>query len=228
MFAGHLGAGLAIARSDRGTNPATFVFAALLLDLLLWVFVLAHWESAAIPGDFATRHQARYVFPYSHGLAGAIGWAALVGVALAFRPGTPAMRWVRRALLLAAAVLSHWVLDALVHAPELPLLGPASPMIGLALWDRMAAALTVEAGIVVAGLALFLPGAGLPRAKSGGLAVLCLVCLAFTIAGMTIAPPPPSAPAMAYGSLATIAATCAIAWGLGGRPRSDAAKRAER
>jgi hypothetical protein len=40
MFAGRVGAALAIARAERRVNVGVFVVAALLLDLLLWVFVL--------------------------------------------------------------------------------------------------------------------------------------------------------------------------------------------
>jgi hypothetical protein len=37
----------------------------------------------------------------------------------------------------------------------------------------------------------------------------------FTVLGMTMAPPPPSARAMAVSSLATVTAVCAVAWWLG-------------
>ena len=68
MFAGHIGAALAIGRAERGLNVGLFIAAALLLDFLLWTFVLMGWESVAIPADFAATHQAEFVFPYSHGL----------------------------------------------------------------------------------------------------------------------------------------------------------------
>jgi hypothetical protein len=217
MFAGHLGAALAVARADRRINVGTFVFAAMLPDLLLWLFVLLRWESAAIPGDFPIRHQAQYVFPYSHGLAASVGWAGLLGAAVAAWLPAPPRRRARCAVLIGAAVLSHWVLDAIVHVPELPLLGAGSTRVGLGLWDHRAVALVFEGIIVVAGLLLFVPGAGLSRAKALALTALCLVCLALTVAGMTVAPPPPSVPAMASSSLGTIAVVCAVAWWLGRR-----------
>jgi hypothetical protein len=222
MFAGHLGAALAVARADRRVNVGTFVLAAMLLDVLLWLFVLLRWESAAIPGDFPIRHQAQYVFPYSHGLAATLGWAALLGATVvAWPPGTAGHR-ARQAGLIGAAVLSHWVLDAIVHVPELPLAGAGSTEIGLGLWDHKAVALALEGLIVAAGLVVFIAGAGLSRVRTLALTVLCVVCLALTVAGMTVAPPPPSVPAMARASLGTIAVVCAAAWWLGRLPASTA------
>ena len=59
MLAGHVGAALAVARTERRINLGAFVFAALLLDVLLWTFILLGWESVTIPGDFAaTRRRA--------------------------------------------------------------------------------------------------------------------------------------------------------------------------
>jgi hypothetical protein len=190
-------------------NLGVFVAAALLLDARLWAFVLLGWESVRIPPEFAATHQPHFVFPWSHGLFAAAGWAVLAG-GLAF---VAASRSIRPALLVAAAVFSHWLLDALVHRPELPLAGAASVVFGLGLWNRMPVALALEAALVVGGLWLYLAGSGLARGRRAGLALLSLVLLAFTIAGMTVAPPPPSARAMAGSSLAMLVLVCGMyAW----------------
>src|SRR4051812_900568 len=134
MFAGHLGAALAIGRADPQLNVGVFVTAAFLLDLLLWLFVLLGWESVSIPADFASTRQPAFYFPYSHGLATSAGWSACAGlVAFMVGPrGTGSRRW-RAAFLVAGAVFSHWLLDALVHRPELPVGGADSAKVGLAL-----------------------------------------------------------------------------------------------
>jgi hypothetical protein len=72
MFAGHVGAALAIGRGERRINPGIFVFASLLLDVLLWIFVLVGWEAVTIPPNFAFTHQPEFVFPHSHGLMAAL------------------------------------------------------------------------------------------------------------------------------------------------------------
>jgi hypothetical protein len=217
MFAGHVGAGLAIGRAERRVNVGAFIFAALLLDVVLWLFVVLGWESLTIPANFASTHQAEYVFPYSHGLLASIAWSALAGAAALLWHSRLKER-LRIAALVAAAVLSHWFLDALVHVPELPLAGASSMKVGLGLWQDMPVALAAEALILAAGLGLFLPGARLARARKFWLALLSLLILVFTVAGMTIAPPPPSAMAMAAGSLATIIVACALACWLGRLP----------
>ena len=220
MLAGHVGAALAIGRAETRINVGVFVTAALLLDVLLWILVLAGWESAAIPADFASTHQAAFIFPWSHGLAASLAWALLAGVGV--------MLWRRRSgggtigagLLIGAAVFSHWLLDALVHIPELPLAGAGSPKVGLGLWQNMPAAIAIEGLIVAAGLWMFLQGTALARPRAWGVAALAILLFVFTALGMTIAPAPPSALAMASSSLATVVAVCAIILWLGRRPRA--------
>lgn len=220
MFAGHVGAALAIGRADRRVNVGAFIFAAFLLDVLLWFLVLVDREFATIPANFAETHQPVFVFPYSHGLLGSIVWSILAGAAVFLWYPRLADRKLRAAALIAAAVFSHWLLDALVHGADLPLAGAGSPKVGLGLWQSLPVALAVEAFVLVAGLGLFLPGAQLSRGRRLWLSVLVLVVLGSTLAGMTVAPPPPSAAAMAGSSLVTIAVLCALVFGIDRRPSS--------
>jgi hypothetical protein len=219
MFAGHVGAALAIGAVERRVNVGVFVAAALLLDLLLWSFVLLGWESVTIPPHFADTHQPDFIFPYSHGLlAGAI-WSALAG-GFAYFSRAPCQTAHRRvAALVAAAVFSHWLLDVIVHQPELPVAGAQSALLGLALWGNMPVALIVEAALLVVGLTVFVASSAWSRSRSVVLVVLSLVLLVFTLAGMTIAPAPPSAMAMAGSSLVTVVLVCALYCWLGWGPR---------
>jgi hypothetical protein len=218
MFAGHIGAALVIARADRRVNAGVFIAAALLLDLVLWLLVCLGWEAVFIPADFARTHQPEFVFPYSHGLLASLVWSAVAGVAgFAWYARHGAARW-RTAALVAAAVFSHWLLDALVHQPELPIATAVSSKVGLGLWQSLPAALTLEAAIVGAGLLSFVPGSRLSRGKLLALASLAVVVLVFTVLGMTVAPPPPSALAMAGSSLLTLVVVCALAYWLGSVP----------
>jgi hypothetical protein len=215
MFAGHVGAALAIGRAERRINIGVFVFAAMALDAVLWLLVLLGRESVLIPADFARTHQAQYVFPYSHGLLAGIAWSALAGIAVFASGRSLGAARGRAAALMAAVVFSHWLLDALVHAPELPLAGAASAKLGLGLWGRMPAALGVEAFIAAAGLWLYLRGSGWSRGRRLGLTLMLLVILTFTVMGMTVAPPPPSVTVMAVSSLVTIAVVTALASWIG-------------
>jgi hypothetical protein len=214
MFAGHLGAALGIGSFERRVNVGWFIVAALLLDALVWLFVLLGWESVAVREDFPRTHQPEFVFPYSHGLLAAVLWAACTGGVTLMACSRSRLRW-RAAALVAAAVFSHWVLDAAVHRPELPLAGAGSPRVGLAGWDHLPLALALEAALVIAGLCLFLPGARTGRNKAMALALLSLTVTAFTVLGMTVAPPPPSITAMATGSLASLGAVAVLGFCLG-------------
>lgn len=146
-------------------------------------------------------------------------WSSLAYAAVfTWHPGLLGAR-LRAAALVAAAVFSHWLLDGLVHVPELPLAGADSMKVGLGLWQNMPVALAVESAIVVAGLFLYVPSAGLSRGKKLWLTVLSISLLVFTVLGMTVAPAPPSVTAMAASSLASIALVCALIYWLGALPR---------
>lgn len=216
MFAGHVGAGLAFARVERRVNVGVFVAAALLADIAFFTFALLGWESLSIPPDFAARHQLAFVFPYTHGLAGSLVWSVAEGTAayVIWRRG-------RTAALVGAAVFSHWLLDALVHRPELPLLGAGSKVVGLGLWDHTVLALGIESALVVTGLAVFLHGSGLSRGRSIGLVALALAILALTIVGLTSGSSPPSATVVASSSLVTLLLVCALTFWIGRTPQED-------
>lgn len=215
MFAGHLGAALAIGRAERRVNVGAFVIAALFLDIVLWLFVLLGWESVTIPVNFASTHQPDFVLPFSHGLVASVMWSAAAATAAFVSFARLEGARSRAAALIALAVFSHWVLDALVHKPELPLGGASSTKVGLGLWQSMPVALVVASAVVVTGLCLFVPGNTLSRVKALSLVALSLLILAFTVLGMTIAPPPPSVLAMAASSLVTLVVVCALALWLG-------------
>jgi len=211
MFAGHVGAGLAISRADRSMNPGVLVFAAMLTDFLLWSFVLLGWESVSIPADYAASHQMHFTFPYSHSMAASVA-LSLTATAIAYlwyrAPGRGNMR---PAVLVGAAVLSHWLLDALVHVPEIPLAGGTSHKVGLGLWQHMALALGIESLVLLAGLWMYLAGAPTSGGRKWGMGILGLFVLGSTVAGMTVAPAPPSVATVAVSSLITIVVVTALA-----------------
>lgn len=209
MFAGHVGVAMAIGRTESRVNLGVLVMAALLLDLVLWLLILLGWESATTPANFNITHQPEFVLPYSHGLLAGIGWSVLAGI-VTFLWYPRLKRKLRAAAFVSAAVFSHWLLDALVHSPELPPTGASSAKVGLGLWQSMPIALSVEAFIVLAGLYLFVSGVSLSLARRLWLSPLSLFILAFTIVGMTVAPTPPSVPVMAASSLATIIVVAAL------------------
>ena len=209
MFVGHVGAGLYFARrSVPVLNAGWFVTAALVQDLLLWVFLLVGLESGRIPPGARHGWELAYQFPYSHGLLSTVVWA--LGAAALGWTLVPRIGRARAAFGLAAAVTSHGLLDLLVHRPQLPLAGPASPRLGFALWEQMPLALALEAALALAGLWAYLRRAGLSPLRRRLLVGLCLALLLFTAGGMLFAPPPPSITALALSSLVLQALVCGL------------------
>lgn len=220
MFAGHVGAGLALGRTSRRLNVGILIFAALLLDVLLWIFVTCGIEHAYVPPDFAVHHYLRFTFPWSHGLAASLLWAAAAGAGAWACARSWAAARTSAALAIFAAVLSHWVLDVLVHAPEMPLAGGASSKVGLGLWDHRAIALALELTITFAGLGLYLAGSGLSRGRAAALSMLVIAIAALTIGGMTVAPPPTDVRGQALGALTSICVLALLCgWLDGSKPR---------
>jgi hypothetical protein len=103
--------------------------------------------------------------------------------------------------LLFALVVSHWVLDAASHAPDMPLWPGRSPKIGLGLWNSVPLTLIVEGAMWLAGIAIFLRTAP-PRTTGARTAFwsFVIVCTVMWASGPW-GPPPPSARALGYFSL---------------------------
>lgn len=210
MGPGHLGVGLALKRVDRRLNAGWLVLAAYLLDLLLGVFVLVGIEQVHVPPDLPARHYLLYTFPWSHGLIASLGWSlAAALVALAATRG-------RRlaAFAIGAAVFSHFLLDAIVHVPELPVAGPSSPKLGLGLWNHLPAALALEAALVVVGLVLH-AGVGTSHTPIGryGMPLFASAITVMMLAGqaMMVAAPPPAALAAGW-ILQTLGVSLVVYW----------------
>ena len=53
-------------------------------------------------------------------------------------------RYPRGAMVLAALVISHWVLDVISHRPDMPIRPGGGPRIGLGLWYSLPATMVVE------------------------------------------------------------------------------------
>src|SRR5450755_2963011 len=139
MFVGHYGVSLAI-RSRRPRISLGLLFLAVqFLDVVFAILLLAGVEKMRIVHGFtAYNPYDLYWMPYSHSLAGAFALSLLVGVG-----GWVGMRRLPRrsrmeaAVVLAAAVFSHFLLDLPMHTRDLPLgPGAGSPKIGFGLWNH--------------------------------------------------------------------------------------------
>src|SRR3984893_12886870 len=118
MFIGHYGVSFAAKRFAPRTSLGTLFLAVQLLDVLFAIFVLAGIEKLRIVPGF-TQYNAYdlYDMPYSHSLAGALGWSVAAGLMTLALGGRRSARWI------AAAVFSHFMLDVPMHTPDQPILG---------------------------------------------------------------------------------------------------------
>jgi hypothetical protein len=153
MFVGHYAASLALKRVETRASLGVLFLAVQFVDILFFPLVLAGIERLNIVENFtqSTHFQLEYM-PYTHSFVASLFWS---GVAYAF------FRWVvvrnnSVALVVALAVMSHWLLDLVVHTPDLPLLSDSSLKLGLGLWNSAVATYALEAILLSAGLWLYL------------------------------------------------------------------------
>jgi hypothetical protein len=132
MFVGHYSASFA-GKAVEPRLPLWLLFIAVQLVDVLWaVFVLLGIEKVRIiPGITASNPLDLYYMPYTHSLVGAIGWSVL---AFLFCQLVPRLRGAQTGIILALAVFSHWVLDLIVHRPDLALYDNAHK-VGFGLWN---------------------------------------------------------------------------------------------
>ena len=88
------------------------------MDVVWAILVLAGVEKVRIvPGITASNPFDLYYMPYTHGLITSLLWAAAAVVLCRRLPGVRS--WSTSAWI-GGAVFSHWVLDLVVHRPDLP------------------------------------------------------------------------------------------------------------
>lgn len=153
MFVGHYAAGLALKKYDKRISLGTLFIAVQFVDIVFFPLVLLGIERLNIIPDFtqSTHFELEYM-PYTHSLLAAFFWA---GAAYCL------FRWLvikkhSAALVVALAVFSHWLLDLIVHTPDLPLWHDASPKFGWGVWNNALATYVIEALLLLFGLWLYL------------------------------------------------------------------------
>ena len=202
MFVGHSALALASKARVPEASFALLITAVFALDLLWPVFLLLGIERVRIdPGNTAFTPLAFDAYPWSHSLLLACVWGALL--ALVSR---------RHRLLVGALVVSHWVLDLVTHRADLPLWPGHSPLLGLGLWNSVAATLLVEGLLFGAAIFLYLR-ASRANDRIGAFALwsLLLFQAAIWVSGPW-SPPPPSAQAIAWVGLAGVLFVPWAAW----------------
>jgi hypothetical protein len=194
MFLGHFGVGFGAKALAPSTSLGSLFLAAQFVDLLWPTLLLLGIERVRIAPGITRVTPLDFVhYPVSHSLAAVIGWAVLFAAVYLFL-----RRYPRGALVLGAAVLSHWLLDAVVHRPDLPLYPGGSTLIGLGLWSSLTATLAVELGLFGAGIGLYTRATTATDA-AGRWGLWSLVAFLLIVYLMNLfGPPPPGVEALAW------------------------------
>jgi membrane-bound metal-dependent hydrolase YbcI (DUF457 family) len=167
--------------------------AAQFVDLLWPTLLLLGIERVAIvPGITRVTPLDFEHYPVSHSLLLTLGWGLLFGLIYGL------LRRDRRgALVCGAAVVSHWLLDLVVHRPDLPLY-PGGPLLGFGLWNSLPATVAVEGVMFGAGVWLYARGTR-ARDRIGNIGLWGLVAFLLLIyAGNLTGPPPPDTTAIGW------------------------------
>ncbi len=165
MFVGHYGVAFAV-KTERNKIPLWVLFVAVqLLDFLWAPFVLLGIEKVRfVPGITATNALDLYYMPYTHSLIGALFWSA-VAFAI-YKIGWRNIASNSAALLVGFAVFSHWLLDLIVHRPDLAIYDDTMK-VGFGLWNCRGIEFVLEIGILGFGAVLYLKRNGAIARKIG-------------------------------------------------------------
>lgn len=212
MFVGHYGVSFASKKLEPGIPLWMLFLAVQFLDVLWSVFVMLGIEKVRIvPGFTATNPLDLYYMPYTHGLLTALLWSCAAGLAYQVL-ARPSHR--RAGVIIGLAVFSHWVLDFIVHRPDLPLYDN-SAKVGLGLWNAPVLAFLLEAAVFFGGVWLYLRGR---LARSVGTLVFGVLMFGIQ-AYIFFGPPPTSDRTLAWTALFLYAIFAAAIWWLQDRGR---------
>src|SRR5881398_1176200 len=157
MFVGHYSVAFA-AKSENNRIPLWVLFVAVqFLDYIWATLVLLGIEKLrVIKGFTAGSMLDSYFHPYSHSLITALLWSGVAALCY-----MPLCRWLgyrytkSAALIVGAAVFSHWMLDLIAHPHDLPIYDN-SAKVGFGLWNYRDPEFAVEIGLLALGIVLYL------------------------------------------------------------------------
>ncbi len=194
MFIGHFGIGLGAKKAAPAISLGILFLSAQFLDLLWPTFLLLGWEHVKIEPGITAMAPLRFTdYPFTHSMFMAVLWGIIVGTVYVL-----VKRKHKEAIILGLVVFSHWVLDLLVHIPDLPLFPGSSIFMGFGLWNYKLLAILLEMTIFFTGL-LFYMKSTKAKNKAGryGFWTMIIFLLVIYVSNL-MGPPPPNVKAIAW------------------------------
>ena len=206
MFVGHYAVSLAASSVEPRVPLWSYVAAAQLVDIGWGALVLAGVEQVRVDPSLPGSVLDLYHMPYTHSLPAAVLWS-VAAAALATR-----LLGLTRlgAVALGLVVFSHWLLDLIVHRPDLEL-WPGGPKLGLGFWNLPVAEMAFEMGLVALAAAIW-AAARKARGEPTKPATAFLALLVALQVGFLLGPVPPSPAAIGLFALFIYLFTTAAAW----------------
>jgi len=197
MFIGHFGLAFAAKRAAPRTSLGTMFVAAQLADLLWPILLLAGVEQVRIAqasrNPFLTLDFVSY--PWSHGLlTELVAGAAFAALYFAVT------RYAAGAIVVGLLVPSHWLVDLVVHVPDLPLYAGGAARFGFGLWRNPIATVVLELVVYFAGVWVYARAARATD-RVGRYGLWSLVIFLLLLYAASFGPPPPSVKALAWTAL---------------------------
>jgi len=195
MFIGHFGLGFGAKTASPSVSLGTLFLAAQFADLLWPTFLLLGIERVEIDPGATVMTPLNFVsYPYSHSLLALSVWGVLfAGVYIAVRRARP-----MAGMVLAVLVFSHWVLDVIVHRPDMPLTLTGTTRLGFGVWNSIPATIAVELIVFGVGVMIY-ARTTVARDRIGSVGLWSLVGFLIVVAAVNaVGPPPPSVSAVAW------------------------------
>ncbi|WP_274649224.1 permease [Paenibacillus humicola] len=151
MFAGHFGLAAAVKAKEKDVPVWALMLGTQLLDVIFVPLYLSGVETIVPVGGMGYGSGLIHA-DYSHSLVG----AAIISLIYGY---IGRRAWGKRAgTVLGLVTFSHWLLDLIVHRPDLPIL-PGNlgslPLLGFGLWRHPAVSAWLEGIMIAAGFLLY-------------------------------------------------------------------------
>ncbi|MBL8543521.1 MAG: hypothetical protein JNJ63_06890 [Hyphomonadaceae bacterium] len=143
MFVGHYAAAMAAKAIEPKAPMWTLAAASQLVDIGWSGFIIAGVEHARVDPSLPGSSLVLYDMPWTHSLPAAFAWSA--GAAILVKLLLRLPTWA--STVVGLTVFSHWLLDLLVHRPDLAL-WPGGANVGLGLWNYPVPEQAVEIGLL--------------------------------------------------------------------------------